>query len=40
MVYSEGGVIASSMEGGVRLAGQAEFGPIDAPPNPEREDIL
>ena len=40
VVYSEGGVIASSMEGGVRVAGQAEFGPIDAPPNTEREDIL
>jgi D-amino-acid dehydrogenase len=39
-VYSEGGVIASSMEGDFRVAGQAEFGPIDTPPNPEREDIL
>lgn len=39
-MYSEGGVIASSMEGGVRVAGQAEFGPIDAPPNAKREEIL
>ena len=28
------------MEGGVRLAGQAEFGPIDAPPNLKREGVL
>ena len=37
VVYSEGGVIASSMEGGVRIAGQVEFGPIDASPDPKRE---
>ena len=37
VVYSEGGVIASSMEGGVRIAGQVEFGPIDASPDPRRE---
>jgi D-amino-acid dehydrogenase len=37
VVYSEGGVIASSMEGGVRIAGQVEFGPIDAPLDPKRE---
>ena len=40
VVYSEGGVIASSMEGGVRVAGQAEFGPIDAPPDPQRKARL
>jgi D-amino-acid dehydrogenase len=28
------------MEGGVRIAGQVEFGPIDAPPDPKREAIL
>ena len=37
VVYSEGGVIASSMEGGVRIAGQVEFGPINASPDPKRE---
>ena len=29
-------VVASSMEGGVRIAGQAEFAPIDAPPDGRR----
>ncbi len=29
-------VVASSMEGGLRIAGQAEFAPVDAPPNPKR----
>ncbi|MEX0347780.1 MAG: NAD(P)/FAD-dependent oxidoreductase [Paracoccaceae bacterium] len=29
--------VASSMEGGMRVAGQAEFGDIDAPPNPKLE---
>lgn len=33
-------VVASSMEGGVRLAGQAEFGPVDAPPNAKRKEQL
>lgn len=33
-------VVASSMEGEVRVAGQAEFGPVDAPPNPRREGQL
>ena len=32
--------IASSMEGGVRVAGQAEFAPPDAPPSSQREKIL
>ena len=27
-------VVASSMEDGLRVAGQAEFGPVDAPPDP------
>ncbi len=29
-------VVASSMEGGVRVAGQAEFAPLDAPPSDRR----
>lgn len=33
-------VVASSMEGGVRVAGQAEFAPIDAPPSDKRNRIL
>ena len=33
-------VVASSMEGGVRVAGQAEFAPIDAPPDGRRKDPL
>ena len=33
-------VVASSMEGGVRVAGQAEFAPIDAPPDGRRKDRL
>ncbi|MEM7059859.1 MAG: FAD-dependent oxidoreductase [Pseudomonadota bacterium] len=33
-------VVASSMEGGVRVAGQAEFAPADAPANPARETRL
>ncbi|MEL7279781.1 MAG: FAD-dependent oxidoreductase [Pseudomonadota bacterium] len=32
--------IASSMEGGVRFAGQAEFAPIDAPVDPRRKAHL
>lgn len=30
-------VVASSMEGGLRVAGQAEFAPVDAPPTKRRE---
>ncbi|OIQ44234.1 MAG: FAD-binding oxidoreductase [Roseobacter sp. MedPE-SW] len=33
-------VVASSMEGGLRVAGQAEFAPIDAPPTKRREKQL
>ncbi|MBE3640363.1 NAD(P)/FAD-dependent oxidoreductase [Mangrovicoccus algicola] len=33
-------VVASSMEGGLRVAGMAEFGPLDAPPDPARAAIL
>ena len=33
-------VVVSSMEGGVRIAGQAEFAPIDAPPDSRRETRL
>lgn len=33
-------VVASSMEGGLRIAGQAEFAPIDAPPTKRREKQL
>ena len=33
-------VVASSMEGGIRVAGQAEFAPIDAPPDGRRKDRL
>lgn len=40
VVYPEGGVIASSMEGGVRVAGQAEFGSIDEAPDLKREKTL
>lgn len=40
ILYSEAAVIASSMEGGVRVAGQAEFGPIDAPIDPKRHHRL
>lgn len=32
--------VASSMEGGLRFAGQAEFGPVDAPPNPRKKALL
>lgn len=32
--------IASSMEGGVRAAGQAEFAPADAPPSKARERMM
>ena len=32
--------VASSMDGGVRIAGQAEFAPVDAPPAPRRETQL
>ena len=40
VVYPEGGIIASSMEGGIRVAGQAEFGPIDAPTDKKRKARL
>ena len=40
VVFPEGGVIASLMEGGLRVAGQAEFGTIDAPIDPKRKSIL
>ena len=33
-------VVASSMEGGIRIAGQAEFAPIDAPPDGRRNARL
>ncbi|MEO1308296.1 MAG: FAD-binding oxidoreductase, partial [Pseudomonadota bacterium] len=33
-------VVASSMETGVRVAGQAEFAPVDAPPSRRRETLL
>ncbi len=33
-------VVASSMEGGVRVAGQAEFAPVDAPPNAKKKAQL
>ncbi|MEL6523114.1 MAG: FAD-binding oxidoreductase [Pseudomonadota bacterium] len=33
-------VVASSMETGVRVAGQAEFAPVDAPPSRRRETVL
>lgn len=33
-------VVASSMEGGVRVAGQAEFAPVDAPPTARRQGQL
>ena len=33
-------IVASSMEGGLRIAGQAEFAPVDAPPNPKRQAQL
>ncbi len=33
-------VVASSMETGLRVAGQAEFAPIDAPPNQKRQKQL
>ncbi|WP_306152789.1 FAD-binding oxidoreductase [Roseovarius sp. MMSF_3281] len=36
----DGKFVASSMEGGVRLAGQAEFAQADAPPDPRRQEIL
>jgi len=32
--------VASSMEGGLRAAGHAEFGPPEAPPDPRREALL
>lgn len=37
---TDGKFIASSMEGGVRVAGHAEFAPPDAPPSKERETTL
>ncbi len=33
-------VVASSMEGGVRVAGQAEFAPLDAPASERRSKLL
>ena len=33
-------VVASSMEGGVRVAGQAEFAPLDAPADPQKSARL
>ncbi len=33
-------VVASSMEGGLRVAGQAEFAPVDAPPSERRKTQL
>ncbi|WP_164661688.1 FAD-binding oxidoreductase [Tropicibacter sp. Alg240-R139] len=33
-------VVASSMQGGLRVAGTAEFGSIDAPADPRKEKIL
>lgn len=33
-------IVASSMEGGLRVAGQAEFAPVDAPPTERREKQL
>lgn len=36
----EAKVVASSMEGGLRVAGQAEFAPVDAPPSDKRSKVL
>ncbi len=36
----EGKVVASSVEGGLRVAGQAEFGPVDAPPDERKKRKL
>ncbi|MEM1044531.1 MAG: FAD-dependent oxidoreductase [Pseudomonadota bacterium] len=33
-------VVASSMEGGLRVSGHAEFAPIDAPPDRRKTDML
>ncbi len=33
-------VVASSMQGGLRVAGTAEFGSVDAPADPRKEQIL
>lgn len=33
-------VVASSMEGGLRIAGQAEFAPVEAPPSERRKALL
>lgn len=33
-------VVASSMTGGIRLAGSSEFGAIDAPPDPRKKTLL
>ena len=33
-------VVASRMEGGVRVAGQAEFAPVDAPPSERRKALM
>ncbi|MCL6284146.1 FAD-dependent oxidoreductase [Ruegeria sp. 2012CJ41-6] len=32
--------VASSMEGGMRVAGQAEFGDVDAPPDPRKQRYM
>ena len=40
IAFQEGGVVASLMEGGIRIAGQVEFGPIDAPLDIKRKSIL
>lgn len=37
---SDAKFVASSMEGGVRLAGQADFGGLHAPPDPARRDRM
>ncbi|MEM6309162.1 MAG: FAD-binding oxidoreductase [Pseudomonadota bacterium] len=33
-------IVASSMQGGVRVAGSSEFGAIDAPPDPAKKALL
>lgn len=37
---TDANIVASSMEGGLRIAGQAEFAPLDSPPNPKRKTQL
>jgi D-amino-acid dehydrogenase len=36
----DGKFVASSMDSGLRVAGHAEFGAVDAPPDPRREALL